>query len=191
ATPEQQRRVIDFAQLVSSATDVEFAARVGNFLDLDEFARFLAGEVLLPNYDSILADGQDFYVYLDPRSNKIGFIPWDLDAAWGNFWIASRTEQERASIWHPWVGKIRFIERVMAVEEFRRIYRSHLEDFISRLYVPDRLHRRIDEIAAVIREPIAAQAAFRLHKFEQTVGLKPVHPSSGESTYGPNRPAHE
>ena len=47
ATPEQQRRVIDFARLVSSATDAEFAARVGDFLDLDEFARFLAGQVLL------------------------------------------------------------------------------------------------------------------------------------------------
>ena len=82
-------------------------------------------------------------------------------------------------------------ERVMAVEEFRRIYRSHLEDFLSRLFVPDRLHRRIDEIAAVIRAPIAAQSELRLDKFEQAVGLKPVHPSPGERPYGPNHPAHE
>jgi len=191
ATPEQQRRVIDFAQLVSSATDAEFAARVGDFLDLDEFARFLAGQVLLPNYDGILSDGQNFYMYLDPRSNKFGFIPWDLDGAWGNIWIASRAEQERASIWHPWVGENRFIERVMAVEEFRRIYRSHLEDFLSRLYVPERLLRRIDEIAAVIRDPIAAESALRLDKFEQEVGWKPVHPSPGEWPDTFNRPAQE
>ena len=191
ATPEQQRRVIEFARLVSSATDAEFAARVGGFLDLDEFARFLAGQVLLPNYDGILSDGQNFYMYLDPRSNKFGFIPWDLDGAWGNIWIASRAEQERASIWHPWLGENRFLGRVMAVEEFRRIYRSHLEDFVARLYVPDRLHRRIDEIAAVIREPIAAQSALRLDKFEQEVGWKPVHPSPGELRDSFNRPAHE
>ena len=191
ATPEQQRRVIDFAQLVSSATDAEFAARVGDFLDLDEFARFLAGQVLLPNYDGILSVGQNFYMYLDPRSNKFGFIPWDLDGAWGNIWIASRAEQERASIWHPLVGENRFLERVMAVEEFRRIYRSHLEGFVARLYVPERLHRRIDEIAAVIRDPIAAQSALRLDKFEQEVGWKPVHRSPGELRDSFNRPAHE
>jgi spore coat protein CotH len=103
ATPEQRQRVIEFSRLVSSATDVEFPERIGEFLDLDEFARFLAGEVLLSNYDSILTDGQNFYVYLDPRSNKFGFIPWDLDAAWGVFWIASKRELECASIWHPWV----------------------------------------------------------------------------------------
>jgi RNA polymerase sigma factor (sigma-70 family) len=191
ATPEQQRRVIDFARLVSFATDAEFAARVGDFLDLDEFARFLAGEVLLPSYDSILAVGQNFYMYLDPRSNKFGFIPWDLDSAWGAIWIASKAEQARASIWHPWIGENRFIERVMAVEEFRRIYRSHLEDFLARLYVPGRLHRRIDEIATVIRDPIAAQSAFRLDRFEQAVGWKPVHPSPAERPNTFNRPAHE
>ncbi len=191
ATPEQQRRVIDFARLVSSATDAEFAAQVGDFLDLDEFARFLAGQVLLPNYDGILASGKNFYMSLDPRSNKFGFIPWDLDAAWGEYWIASKAEQAQASIWHPWAGENRFIERVMAVEEFRGIYRSHLEDFLARLYVPDRLHRRIDEIAAVIREPIAAQFAFRPDKFEQAVGVKPVHPSPGERPDGVNRPADE
>ena len=191
ATPEQQRRVIDFARLVSSATDAEFAARVGDFLDLDEFARFLAGQVLLPNYDGILSIGHNFYMYLDPRSNKFGFIPWDLDGAWGNIWIASTAEQEQASIWHPWIGENRFLERVMAVEEFRRIYRSHLEDFLSRLYVPERLHRRIDEIAAVIRDPIAAQSALLLDKFEQEVGWKPVQPSPGELRDSFNRPAHD
>jgi hypothetical protein len=190
ATPEQQRHVIDFARLISSATDAEFAARVGDFLDLDEFARFLAGQVLLPSYDGILSDGQNFYMYLDPRSNKFGFIPWDLDSAWGTIWIASKGEQARASIWHPWIGENRFIERVMAVDEFRRIYRSHLEDFLTRLYVPPRLHRRIDEIAAVIRDPIAAQSAFRLDRFEQAVGWKPVHPSPRERPYGPNQ-VHE
>ncbi len=192
ATPEQKRRVIDLAQLVTSGTDAEFAVQIRGFLDLDEFARFLAGEVLLPSYDGILSDGQNFYMYLDPRSNKFGFIPWDLNSAWGNIWIASRGEQARASIWHPWLGKNRFIERVMAVEEFRRIYRSHLEDFLTRLYVPERLHRRIDEIATVIRDPIAAQSTFRLDKLEQAVGWKPVHPSPGESPdNGFNRPAQE
>ncbi len=190
-TPEQQRRVIEFARLVSSATDAQFAAQVGGFLDLDEFSRFLAGEVLLSNYDSILADGQNFYLYLDPRSNKFGFIPWDLDAAWGNFWLASMGEFERASIWHPWAGDNRFIERVMAVDEFRRIYRAHLEDFLTRLFVPDRLNRRIDEIAAVIHDPIAAESAFLLDKFEQAVGRKPVTPSPRERPNGINRPAYE
>ena len=191
ATPKQQQRVIDFARLVSFANDTEFAARVGTFLDLDEFARFLAGTVLLSSYDSILANGQNFYVYLDPRSDKFGFIPWDMDLAWGNFFLlGTKVERERASIWHPWVGENRFIERVMSVEEFRKIYRTHLEDFLARLFVPDRLNQRIDELAAVVRSPVAAESDFRLDKFDQAVGNTPPKPSRG-NPQGADRPAHQ
>ena len=192
ATPEQERRVIDFARLVSQADDAEFARRVGDFLDLQEFAGFLAGEVLLSAYDGFLSDGQNFYVYLDPRSDKFGFIPWDLDLAWGGFFlIGSLLERERASLWHPWVGQNRFLERVMAVEEFRQIYRARLEDFSTRLLVPERLNRRIDELAAVIRGPIAAESAFRLGKFEQAVSNQPLPPTAGKDEQGANRPAHQ
>lgn len=188
--PEQARRVIDFARLVSSASDAAFASQVGDFLDLDEFARFLAAEVLLSNYDSLLSTGHNFYMYLDRRSNKLGFIPWDLDAAWGDFWIATKPELERASIWHPWVGTNRFLERLLACEEFRRIYRGHLEDFLVRLFAPRRLHRRIDELAAVLRDPMSAESAFRRAKFEQAVGREPVPLAPGEAEHGVNHPAH-
>src|SRR5262249_9152707 len=114
ATDAQKSRVIDFARLVSFADKSEFARRLGEFLDLDEFARFLAGEVLLSCYDGLLSDGQNFYVYLDPKSNKFGFIPWDLDLAWGGFFLlGTEFERQRASLWHPWVGENRFLERVM------------------------------------------------------------------------------
>jgi DNA-directed RNA polymerase specialized sigma24 family protein len=171
ATEKQLRRVVEFAELVSSASDEKFAVEAGELLDLNEFAQFLASHVLLSSYDSILADGQNFYMYLHPRSNKFGFIPWDLDAAWGNFWIASKRELERASIWHPWAGENRFIERVMGLEEFQRLYRRHLEDLLTRVFVPERLLGRIDEMAAVLRRPVAAESQFRLDKFEQALGL--------------------
>lgn len=192
ATPAQQQRVIDFARLVSHADDAEFAARLGGFLDLEAFARFLAGQVLLSNYDSFLANGQNFYVYLDPRSNKFGFIPWDMDLAWGSFFLLGTTdERARASIWHPWVGKNLLLERVMKVEEFRRLYRAKLEDFSERLFVVERLNQRVDELAGFIRGPIAAESDFRLRKFEDSLAPRRLELSEGGDATGANRPAHQ
>ena len=189
ATAEQQRRVIDFARLVSHAPDPEFAERLETFLDLDEFAGFLAGEVFLSSYDSILSNGQNFYLYLDAKSDKFGFIPWDLDHAWGNFpFLGTARERERASIWHPWVGQNRFLERLMSVEKFRQIYRARLEDFSARLFVPTRLFQQIDEIAKVIRSPVAAESTFRLEKFELAVGDKAARHSPDGDPQGANRP---
>ncbi len=184
ATSEQRRRIIDFARLITSGSDEEFASRAGGFLDMDAFARFLAGEVLLSSYDSVLALGQNFYMYVDPASSKLEFIPWDLDSAWGNFWLGTREELANASIWRPWVGQNRLLERLMGLEEFREKYRSHLEVFLDRLLVPTRLHKKMDELAAVLREPIASESFFRLQKFEQSVGMKPVERMKGETRHG-------
>jgi RNA polymerase sigma factor (sigma-70 family) len=191
ATAAQKTRLIEFARLLSKADDAEFAGRVGEFLDLDEFARFLAVEVMLSCYDSILANGQNFYLYLDPRSNKFGFIPWDLDLAWGGFFLlGSNHDRERANLWHPWVGQNRFLERVMEVQEFKRIYRKHLTDFRAKLFVPERLYKRIDELALVVRSPVAAESDFRLKKFDQAVDNKMPPEQKGKKSQGADRPVY-
>jgi hypothetical protein len=191
-TVKQQRRLIELSRLVSEAGDEEFAGRVGEFVDLDAFARFLAGEVLLSGYDSFLSNGQNFYLYLDPRTDRFGFIPWDMDLAWGGFFLLGSTRQrEQASIWHPWVGKHRFLERMMGVEKFREIYRARLEEFLETLFTPSRLYPRIDQMAGVIREAVAAESDFRLAKFDQAVGRKPVVRVEGTNPQGADRPAHQ
>jgi len=192
ATPEQLQRVIEFARLVTHTNDNEFARQMGEFLNLEKFARYLACEVLLSNYDSFLSNGQNFYLYLDPGSNKFGFIPWDLDLSWGGFFLLGNTkERERASIWHPWVGQHRLLERVMAVEAFRKLYRAQIEDLLTGLFIPSRLRQRVDEIAKAIRSPIAAESDFRLGKFEQALSDNPRERSPGRNEQGANRPAHQ
>src|SRR6266540_3933431 len=69
---------ISLAKFVTSASDAEFASGLGDYLDIDEFARFMAVNVWLCNMDSILAMGQNFYVYLHPETKKFMFLPWDL-----------------------------------------------------------------------------------------------------------------
>ncbi len=191
ATDAQRRRIIEFSQLVTGGSDGEFAERLSDFLDLDSFARFLAVQVLLSNYDGPLSNGQNYYLYLHPESDRFGFIPWDLDLAWGGFFLlGTDRDREQASIWHPWVGANRFLERVFQVDAFRSRYRADLEMLLSGLFQPERLHRLIDTLAAVVREPVAAESDFRLRKFEDAVRARPVK-GSKRANQGADRPAHQ
>lgn len=181
-TPAQRQRVIDFARLHTHAPDAEFAAKVGDFLDLDAVARFVAVEVLLANFDGLLGQGQNFLLSLDPRTDRFGFVPWDLDHAWGEFPFMGTPEQrERLDIWHPWVEPNRFIARLFTVEEFKRRYRAELERLLGSLFVPDRLAGRIDELAATVRPLAAEWSTNRLAKFEQAVSTNFVAQPNGTS----------
>ncbi len=192
ATPAQQQRVIEFARVVTHASDEEFAQRLAEFLDLPKFARYFACEVLLSNYDSFLSNGQNFHLYLDPDSNKFGFIPWDLDLSWGGFFLLGTTEErEQASISRPWVGKNRFLERVFRVKTFRDMYRAQLEELLARHFVPERLHRRVEEMARVVRDPVRAESEFRYGKFLEATNPKRRSTPIDEEEGGARRAAHQ
>ena len=78
-TEPQQQRLIAFTKLLHQADDEEFEATVDEYLDVDQFLRFLAMNVLLSNLDSFLGGAQNYYVYLDSASNRFHFLPWDMD----------------------------------------------------------------------------------------------------------------
>jgi len=176
--------------LHSHGTDEEFAARLGEFLDLDSVARFLAAESLLANFDSFMGQGQNYLMSLDAEGKRFAFVPWDLDHAWGEFPMMGTPEQrERLDIWHPWVEPNRFVARVFQVEEFRKRYRAELERQLATVFVPDRLNRRVDELAAVFRPLAAEWSTNRLAKLESAVSTNFVPRVEGGDPFSPNRPA--
>jgi spore coat protein CotH len=191
ATPEQKQRVIDFARLVTHTADAEFAKGVADFLEIEEFAGFVAGLVLLSSYDGFLSTGQNFYLYLDPRTNRFGFIPWDLDHAWGGFpMVGTTATRARASVWQPWVSRNRFLERMMKVEAFRESYRGRLNQMLATSFVPERLNRRIDEMGMILRSPTAAESSHRLKRLEIAISDRWRPDTLGNPT-DPNRPPHQ
>jgi hypothetical protein len=192
ATPAQKQRVIDFARLVSSASDAEFAEKLPSFLDLKEFAAFLAGHVLLSSCDGFLANGQNFYVYLDPRTDKFGFIPWDQDHSFGEFgYVATAEKREQMSIWHPHVYDFKFLRRVLEVPEFKSQYERTLRAAMEKHFTRERMLAEVDRLAAIIRPAVAAENDFRLDRFEKSVsgewldGPRDGHPE------GPKAPVHQ
>lgn len=176
-TPEQKQRVIDFSRLVTSADDTEFASKLDSYLDLDEFARFMAVTVYLSTLDSILSVGQNYYVYLSPKSFKFQFIPWDLDHSFGQFpLVGSQEQRENLSIQKPWRGENRFLDRIFKVEAFKRLYVAKLDEFSKSIFKPERFAKQVDEIAAAIRPAIAEESESKLERFNKVAAGDSVGP---------------
>lgn len=169
-TPPQQERMMAIARFITHSTEAEFSAHLAEHFDLEETARYFACEVLLANFDGILANGQNFLLYLDPRTSRVGFIPWDLDHSWGEFpFMGTVASREKVSIGHPWVGRQPFLERLFAADAFKQRYRHELERLLATQFVPARLERRVDELAAVIRPVIGETSTNRLSRFDTAV----------------------
>src|SRR5436190_17442732 len=141
--------MVEMARLVTKGTDDEFAAKVGDYIDLEQFARYMAVTTYLSTLDSLLVVGQNFYLHLDPTTNRFQFIPWDLDHSFGQFpLMGSQEQREQLSIRKPWRGENRFLERVFASPAFRDLYLARMKGFAGSLFRPERFHQQVDETGA-------------------------------------------
>lgn len=159
---EQKQRIIETCKFFSSATDAEFAAGVGDHIDLDNFARYLAMTVWLSDMDGILGPGQNYYVYLHPTSNKFMFIPWDQDQSFGQYPRGSQEQREQLSIHKPWNGNNLFFEKMFKVEAFKTRYVAAMKDINESVVQVDQINRQVDELAVILRGPVGEESADRL-----------------------------
>jgi len=177
-TPAQRTRILDFCRLVSGASDAQFAATVGDYLDLEKFARFMAVTVWLTDLDSILAVGQNYYVYLNPRTDKLEFIPWDKDHSFGQFPpVGGQDDREQLSIHRPWMGENPFLERVFKVPAFKTLYLARLTEFGRTLFLPERFAKQVDALAPVLRPAIEQESREKRARFEQTISGEVIPPA--------------
>ena len=155
ATEMQQRRVIDFARLINKGSDEDFAEGFDNFVDAEQFLRFLAVNVLLSNLDSFLGGTQNYYIYLEPESNQFHFLPWDLDISFGAHDMGGTPQSRRnLSIEHPQTGGHVLIERVLKIPRHRSRYRELLGEYLGTVFAQDKMLSQIDRGATFLRPVI-------------------------------------
>ena len=62
------------------APDDELEAALSAVVDLEDFTRFWAGEVLVGHWDSYSGNTNNFFIYKDPADGRFRFLPWGIDA---------------------------------------------------------------------------------------------------------------
>jgi spore coat protein CotH len=156
---EEAQRVIGFARLIHKADDEQFARQIGSYLDVDEFLRFVAVNALLVNFDSFLSLGHNFFLYLNPDTNKFLYIPWDLDLSFGGFPMMGGTpaQQQDLSLMHPHMGENRLIDRLLAIKEVREKYQKVLKELSDGCFSRERLRKDLDTIEKAMKEPLAKE----------------------------------
>jgi hypothetical protein len=131
--------------------------------------------VSIVDLDGILGPGQNFYLYLHPKTRKFQFIPWDMDHSFGQFGMRGTQEQrELLSVHKPWQGDNRFLERIFRVPAFKQRYLARLDGLRKTLFTPERIARQVDELAGVLRPAVREESEAKLARFDTAVAGKIV-----------------
>ncbi|GAA3813931.1 CotH kinase family protein [Cellulomonas soli] len=83
AGEEDYAPLIALLDLVNNGTDEEVAQRLPELLDVESFARYLAFEELVDNFDDIDGPGNNSYLYVDSETGVATGVAWDHNLAFG------------------------------------------------------------------------------------------------------------
>lgn len=73
----------DFLQFINDSDDETFAAQLGDRLDIDSFATYLAFQDLVGNGDDISGKGNNSYLRYTVDTGQMTVVNWDLNLAFG------------------------------------------------------------------------------------------------------------
>lgn len=101
---EQQVRIIAFARLISDATNEEFNAKIGEFIDLDVLLHYVAANTLTSNVTGMSNLGADDYLCLDAKGN-FNVLACQMETARGGSILSGTPEQlTNVRVMRPYAG---------------------------------------------------------------------------------------
>lgn len=149
--PKQDESMPDCSDLDAVVTALEappteLATRLGGVVDLDEFMRFWAMEVVTGHWDGYDNNVNNFYIYHSPVTGKLSFIPWGTDALFEARVRSTRPQSVYACGAMAW--------KLYDTPATRALYLAELRDVLDSVWDGNAVAAEIDRMQALLR-PLA------------------------------------
>ncbi|MFT6576607.1 MAG: hypothetical protein ACJA16_004816 [Akkermansiaceae bacterium] len=154
----------DFLNFIKDAPDPEFARKIGDKMDLDLLAGYLASTSLLASLDSYVAAPHNYYLLMDKADGKTRLLPWDVNEAFGTFTLG--TSPESLVDWdidRPWISNIPLLERLFATKEFPKLFQKKLILLMKTPFTEKHLSSRIETFTKALKPHLNQQERADLH----------------------------
>ncbi len=119
--------------------------------DVDTFLKWLAINTVIENWDTYGAMPHNFYLYNNPETGQLTWIPWDHNEALSEGKRSSMTFSMDA-IGDEWP----LISYLLADEAYYTAYVNYVDETINTVFVADEMAAKYQEIATLI-EPYAIE----------------------------------
>ncbi len=128
---------------------------IGELVDLDSFYRFWAIEGLLGFWDGYSGNNNNFFVYLNPDTDKFHFLPWGADSLFSNFDMQKRGRNVRMPLSVKTQGLIAY--KLYQLDEGKERYAETIRNILDEHWNEDQLLAEVDRIATLVKPHMIPQ----------------------------------
>lgn len=141
-------KFFSFVEFINTSSDFDFSTQLAGIFELDEYFRILAIDIITNNWDSYLLNGRNWYLYYEPKTDKIHWLPWDYNFAFdrnpdGTFDIDLIQNNPNKIL----------VERIFKVPEYKTRVLDYMCEILEINFTNSRIDPILDDqLALVINE---------------------------------------
>ncbi|WP_075590211.1 CotH kinase family protein [Labilibacter marinus] len=103
--------------------------------DVDNFLKWLAANTVIQNWDTYGRMTHNYYIYNNPETSKLTWIPWDNNEAFQYGKQGGALSFSMSEVGTSWP----LIKYLMAQDDYKQVYENYLQQFIDEVFVPENI----------------------------------------------------
>lgn len=136
----------DFIIFLNQSDDEDFRCQFSEYFNVNNYLKIAAIDVLIGNWDGYLYNNNNFYLYENPLTNRIEYIPYDLDNTWGIDWMGPNWATRNIYNYHRGDEPRPLFTRLMAESDYRDIFTWYIRDILDNSYNTTQHQQNIENI---------------------------------------------
>ena len=124
-------KLVAFVNLLNSTPGSNWETQLEAIFDVDNYLRQLAVESMIGHWDGYSFNINNYYLYENPETQKIHYIPYDLDNTWGIDWIGPDWGKEDLLSWHSTSLKVPLNTQILKSDKYFQQYILYLNEVLD------------------------------------------------------------
>ncbi|WP_066369639.1 CotH kinase family protein [Neobacillus fumarioli] len=142
--PVEDLKLQEFIYKINTIPMNDFEKEIVNYVDVLQYLRWVAGVIFTSNYDGFV---HNYALYRNGETGLFEIIPWDYDATWGRDVNGKYMEANYV----PIRGFNTLTARILAVDSFRKQYKTMLEEILEEKFTLEFIMPRAERMTQHIR----------------------------------------
>lgn len=139
-------KLADFIGIINNLPYSDFQAELEKKFEVKEFVKYLAMDVLLASWDDYTYLMNNYYIYYEPKTDKMNWIPYDYDNTIGVDWMGVDWTQNNIYSFKKSGGSRPLTENVIKYNDYLNLYSHFIEFYSQNLFKLSVLEPTIDSI---------------------------------------------
>ena len=119
-------------------------------INMDLYLRWLAANTVMQNWDTYGRMTHNYYLYNDPSTSKLVWIPWDNNEALQEGKMGGSIAINLGGVTSEWP----LISFIASDETYFALYKQYAREFASTVFEPSKMYAKYDYFGNLIRESV-------------------------------------